>query len=142
MHSKEHVCVFCMYSALIPLQSKEDPLVIPQAFVPAGPAGRASRAKVAAQKQVWSFCGHIMTHPHPTWTKYHIDFQWAWNLEDHFRIDLFNLDATVGHNCVHLRLLWADFVWLRNFDLYRRPKKCSAFAFLLVLHGVFGRVSL
>ena len=63
-----------------------------------------------------------MTHPHPTWTKYHIDFQWAWNLEDHFRIDLFNLDATVGHNCVHLRLLWADFVWLRNFDLYRRPK--------------------
>ena len=95
-----------------------------QAFVPAaGPAGRAStaRAKLAAQKQVsygsnaWiggSFFGwhiHIQLGRHITCN----DFR-GWNLEDHFSIQWY-LIWTLGHNCVRLRLLWADFVWLRNF---------------------------
>ena len=95
-----------------------------QAFVPAaGPAGRAStaRAKLAAQKQVsngsnaWiggSFFGwHIYIQLGRRITCN--DFR-GWNLEDHFSIQLY-LIWTLGHNCVRLRLLWADFVWLRNF---------------------------
>lgn len=120
-----------------------------QAFVPAvGPAGRAStaRAKQAAQKQVsngsnaWiggSLFGwhiHIQLGRHITCN----DFR-GWNLEDHFSIQLYSI-WTLGHNCVRLRLLWADFVWLRIFDLYQKNKKGFAFAFLL-LHGVFGPVS-
>ena len=91
-----------------------------QAFVPAvGQAGRAStaRAKLAAQKQVsngwnaWiggSFFGwhiHIQLGRHITCN----DFR-GWNLEDHFSIHLYSI-WTLGHNCVRLRLLWADFVW-------------------------------